>query len=181
MKATLLLVSLFSLSALAQDKVPATRAPLFTESAELRTVLSENPCINGKSRQLLRTELKESLPSEESFIGVTSFGDVAEVTGKIVNIYKCQIESDDSYKVHIASKVIVADAGEGCEFGQILVMTVYSGDLWRNLNFRSPVFSEKASLCNINRPSISDAARDAGKDINEMYEDAINSSKVSKE
>lgn len=168
----LILASLFSFSAFA-EQVPATYEPMVQMTPELQTVINENPCILSKDqRNLIQLTLDRPEKAGQDYIGVTSHGDVAVLkNNNRLQILSC---SSTGFMTR-ASNVQVMEAGDGCSFGQIIVMNT-SDRKGEMRHFRSPIFSEKASLCDQKLNSVSDAARDAGKDVQEQYDDAINSS-----
>lgn len=179
MKLTLFaFVSLFSLSAFAQFQVSGTYEPMVRMTPELQTVISENPCIMSKDqRNLIQLTLDRPEKEGQDYIGVTSYGDVAILkNNNRLQILSC---SSTGFMTR-ASNIQVMEAGDGCNFGQIIVMNT-SDRKGEMRHFRSPVFSEKASLCDQKLISVSDAARDAGKDVEELYFDAISGSKVSEQ
>lgn len=175
-----LLLSAFSISAFAQrTQVPASSQLSYVESSDFLTVMSENPCINGADRVKVEMILNRDEKSEQEFIGVTSYGDIAVLKdNNKLTVLKCKrLYSPDI--VSTPFNISVAGAFEGCSFGQILSMSVYGDGVAQRMNFRSPMYSDRSALCEIKSPSISDAARDAGKNIEEVYKDAISGTKVS--
>jgi hypothetical protein len=141
-----------------------------------KKVLEDNPCLGGGQRIRSETGLSSrDFKRGSEHIGVTSYGDVAVLkNNNTMVVYACLRGSGVAMGTG-SGKLILEESGVNCSSGEILAYDLRGAGEY-NFYFRSPRFSEKASLCEQDDFSVSDAARDAGKDIEEQYNDAINSS-----
>ncbi len=168
---------LFLLCALSLSAFAQTYESEFPHSSDLRTVLNENPCLNNDNRYLIQKTLDRPEKLGEESIGVTSFGDVAVLKdNKHLKILSC---ASSGFATHVFPDITLGV--HGCSFGQILVLRTTTRD-GRVRNYRSPVYSEKASLCDAKSSSLN-SDRESGKEVSETSpsNSSVNPSSVSQE
>lgn len=165
MKSFLLLVfGLFSLSSFAQ---PSTFPSTFTASVPspvispaAKTIFDENKCVNKQGRGHAMIELKDRKEIKGEHVGVTSFGDVAVLKdNKILEFHICY--RDKAGKNGTVTNIHLGDVGK-CSVGEIMALTLHmdNGDVFA---FRSPVYTQGQTACEVKLNNVSEVERDKTK------------------
>ena len=125
-----------------------------TSSPHIQTVMAENPCVSGQGRVTVTLPLQMNVATNQTYVGVTSEGDVAVISNQgqpAMTMYICQRYSLGQGQGQLLGNPAIASS-PNCQVNEITAATVALPPAMQGLPplylmFRAIYYGRGSSLC----------------------------------